>query len=309
MTDAAQPRFPTVHVEVAEDKADLVSGWLFGYGATGVEERDQSTFAKGPTSGRVLLIASFDDRASADAAVTALREEDADLQPRVEEIVGDAWRDEWKKYYEPFALTPSVLVTPPWREAPEGAGRVLVLEPGRAFGTGLHATTSLVANILHEQQEELAGKRVLDAGCGSGILSFVALLLGADRATMFDIDPEVVHIVEENAETNDLTARVDVFAGTITRVRDRYPWVLANIEANVLDVLADDLLRVLLPGGHLVLSGILAAEEERMKKRFTGLALHGVALELASEKRSSTGGERAFDKDGWVALHYRARPA
>lgn len=301
------PRFPTVHVEVPEDQADLVSGLLFELGATGVEERDQSTFSKGPTAGRVLLIASFEDHAAADAAINGLRETNDALQGRVEEIVGDAWRDEWKKYYEPFALTPSILVTPPWREPPASSARVLVLEPGRAFGTGLHATTSLVANILDEQKEDLAGKRVLDAGCGSGILSFVALLLGADRATLFDIDPEVVHIVEENAEANDLAARVDVFAGSIVRVRERFPWVLANIEANVLDVLADDLLRVLAPGGHLVLSGILAAEEERMKTRFSGLTAHGNRLELAGEKRMSSGGERAFDKDGWVALHYRAR--
>lgn len=302
------PRFPTVHVEVTEDQADLVSGLLFELGASGVEERDQSTFSKGPSGGRVLLIASFEDRAAADAAIAGLREADGALEGHVEEIVGDAWRDEWKKYYEPFSLTPSILVTPPWREAPASSARVLVLEPGRAFGTGLHATTSLVANILDENKDALAGKRVLDAGCGSGILSFVALMLGADRATLFDIDPEVVHIVEENAEANDLAARVDVFAGTITRVRDRFPWVLANIEANVLDVLADDLLRVLAPEGNLVLSGILATEEERMKARFSGFAAHGVQLELAGEKRMSSGGERAFDKDGWVALHYRARP-
>ncbi len=305
-----EPRYPTLHVEVDEDRADLVSGWLFELGATGVEERDQSTFIKGPSAaGRVLLVASFEDHAAATEASETLVANDPELAPRIEEIVGDAWRDEWKKYYEPFALTPSVTVRPPWHQAPEGAGKVLVLEPGRAFGTGLHATTSLVANILDGAKSELAQKRVLDAGCGSGILSFVALLLGAERAVAFDIDPEVQHIVEENAAANGLSDKIEVFAGTVDRVKDRFAWVLANIEAKILDPLAEDLARVTEPGGCLVLSGILAIEEERMKSRFDGLIAHGVRLELVETRRTETGGERAYDKDGWVALRLRAHRA
>ncbi|NUO49238.1 MAG: methyltransferase domain-containing protein [Polyangiaceae bacterium] len=304
----AEPRYPTLHVEVDEDRADLVSGWLFELGATGVEERDQSTFIKGPTTaGRVLLVASFEDHAAATEASETLVLNDPALAPRIEEIVGDAWRDEWKKYYEPFALTPTVTVRPPWHEAPSGATNVLVLEPGRAFGTGLHATTSLVANILDGAKSELAGTRILDAGCGSGILSFVALLLGAEHAVAFDIDPEVVHIVQENAAANAMSDRVDVFAGTLDRVKDRYPWVLANIEAKILDPLAEDLARVTEPGGCLVLSGILLAEEDRMKTRFDGLSAHGVRFELVETRRTETGGERAYDKDGWVALRLRAQ--
>lgn len=307
---SGEPRYPTIHLEVDEDRADLVSGWLFEMGATGVEERDQSTFVKGPAAaGRVLLVASFEDHAAANEAIETLVANDPALEPRIEDIVGDAWRDEWKKYYEPFALTPTVTVRPPWIEAPAGATNVLVLEPGRAFGTGLHATTSLVANILDGAKGELAGKRVLDAGCGSGILSFVALLLGAERAVAFDIDEEVVHIVQENASANGMSDRVEVFAGTLDRVSDRFPWVLANIEARVLDPLAEELVRVTRPGGWLVLSGILTAEEERMKTRFDGLSAHGVRLALVETRRTETGGERAYDKDGWVALRFHAHAA
>jgi ribosomal protein L11 methyltransferase len=305
-----EPRYPTLHLEVAEDRADLVSGWLFELGATGVEERDQSTFIKGPAAaGHVLLVASFEDHEAANVAIETLKENDPALDPRLEEIVGDAWRDEWKKYYEPFALTPTVTVRPPWHEAPAGTPNVLVLEPGRAFGTGLHATTSLVANILDGARASLPGKRVLDAGCGSGILSFVALLLGAERAVAFDIDDEVVHIVKENAAANGMSDRVEVFAGTVERVKDRYPWVLANIEARILDPIAEELVRVLEPDGFLVLSGILLAEEERMKTRFDGLVAHGLRLELVETRRTETGGERAYDKDGWVALRLRALTA
>ncbi len=299
---SGEARYPTLHVDVPEADGDLVSGWLFELGATGVEERDDSTFEKGPARGSVLLIASFDDHARADAAIAALRAEDRDLEPRLVEIVGDAWRDEWKKYYEPFALTPRVTVRPPWREAPADAGLVLTLEPGRAFGTGLHATTSLVANILDDARDALRGADVLDAGCGSGILSFVALLLGASRATAFDVDPEVVHVVRENAALNGLADRLEVFDGTIDLVTTAFPWVLANIEARILDPMAEDLLRVLAPGGQLVLSGILTAEEAAMRSRFDRLGLRFVEA-----RHMATGGDRAYDKDGWVALRY-ARP-
>ncbi len=309
-----EPRYPTIHVEVPEERADLVSGWLFELGAAGVEERDDSTFDKGPTKGRVLLIASFADDAEAGAALASLREGDPEIDARIVEIVGDAWRDEWKKYYEPFSLTPSIRVRPPWHAptspAPASDAAVasleLVLEPGRAFGTGLHATTSLVANILETSRADLAGAHVLDAGCGSGILSFVALLLGAGRATMFDIDPEVIHVVEENAAANGLSSRVEAFAGTVDRVQSRFPWVLANIEANILEPIAEELVRVTAPGGNLVLSGILLREEERMVARFSGLVAHGVRLELVETQRATTGGDRAYDKDGWVALRFRA---
>src|SRR5690606_19575150 len=149
-----------------------------------------------------------------------------------EEVVGDAWRDAWKEHFRPFSLTPRVVVRPPWIpaaevEAPAGA-TVLELEPGRAFGTGLHATTSLVARALDASSDRLAGATVLDAGTGSGILAFVALIFGAARVVAFDVDADVVEVVRENAARNAMTDRVEVFAGTIDDVRGTYPWVLAN---------------------------------------------------------------------------------
>jgi len=300
-----EPRYPYVHVELSADDADVMSSVLFGLGATGVEERDDSTYLKGPADGRVLLIASFDSHDEANAAIAALPEHGA--TGKLEEVVGDAWRDEWKKFYEPFALTPSILVRPPWAEAPSGNQmKTLVLEPGRAFGTGLHATTSLVANLLDKNKQKLQGAALLDAGCGSGILSFVALLLGASRVLAFDIDPEVEPTVRENAERNALPGEFRVFAGTVDDVDERFPWVVANIESRILDPIADALVSKVTPGGDLILSGILTAEEEWMRTRFTSLA-H--PFDVVDSAHMATGGERAYDKDGWVALHLRSRVA
>jgi len=101
-----------------------------------------------------------------------------DGAPRLEEVVGDAWRDAWKEHFRPFAITRSIVIRPPWESYAEKPGeQVLVLEPGRAFGTGLHETTSLVARVLEARRGELVGKTVLDVGCGSGILALVALFL------------------------------------------------------------------------------------------------------------------------------------
>ncbi len=299
---STEPRYPYVHVATSADDADATAALLFDLGATGVEERDETTYVKGPAGGGVLIVASFDEHDHAQAAVEELRARG--LAPDLVEVVGDAWRDEWKKFYEPFALTPSVLIRPPWQEAEPAPGQhVLVLEPGRAFGTGLHATTSLVANFLHTHAALLAQGELLDAGCGSGILSLVALALGAPSVVGFDIDPEAVATARENAERNALQHRCRFYAGTIGDEPGRYPWVLANIESRILDPIAEELAARLAPGGHLLLSGILLGEEAWMRERFGALSRK---LVVVGRAQLDTGGERAHDKDGWVALHLRA---
>jgi ribosomal protein L11 methyltransferase len=296
-----EPRYPFVHVEVDPADEDLVSGALFELGATGVEVRDEGTLARGPSGGRALLVASFGARDEADAAVHALREALPALAPRIEEVVGDAWRDAWKEHFKPFSLTPRVVVRPPWVPASEVAAApgatVLELEPGRAFGTGLHATTPLVAKALDASADRLRGAVVFDAGTGSGILAFVALIFGAARVVAFDVDPDVVDVVQENAARNGMTDRVEVSACTIDDVAGTYPWVLANIEARVLDPIAPALAARVAPGGDLVLSGILAGEEEALLARYTSLptplALHEVTRDEGS------------GPDRWVCLHLR----
>lgn len=297
----SEPRYPFVHVDVDADRADEISGLLFELGATGVEERDQQTLARGAGPSGVTLVGSFESRDEADEAVAALRDVDGARSPRVEEVVGDAWRDAWKEHFAPFALTPRITVTPPWvaYERARDDELVLELEPGRAFGTGLHATTALVAEELDRMGPALAGKTVLDVGCGSGILAFVALLLGAERAVGIDVDAEVVDVVRENAARNELEARVEVAARPIESVTERYPIVLANIEARVLDPMAPELARVVADGGTLILSGILAPEHDRMVARYTSLDRKLVHV------RSSRRGE---GEEGWVAIVLSAAP-
>lgn len=289
-TDRTEPRYPFLHLDVPADLADEVSALLFELGATGVEERDATTLAKGAAPDAVTLVASFDTREAAEEAREAF---DESFAPRIEEVVGDAWRDAWKEHFHPFALTERITVRPPWEayEAKREGEMVLELEPGRAFGTGLHATTSLVSKALDARADELRSREVLDVGTGSGILALAALLLGASRARGIDVDPDAVEVARENAVRNGLADR---FVADTTPVEDidaSYPVVVANIEARVLIPLAEAIKKTVAPGGLLVLSGILVGQEDDVANAYAPFVVEEKPIE----------GE-------WVALVLRAAP-
>jgi ribosomal protein L11 methyltransferase len=275
-----------VAVDVTAEDADVMSATLFELGAEGVEERDGTTLVKG-APGLVTLVASF---ASHDEAREAILAIDESNKPRLEEIVGDAWRDAWKEHFRPFAITASIVIRPPWEAYAERPGEeVLVLEPGRAFGTGLHETTSLVAGVLEARKTELVGKTVLDVGCGSGILALVALTLGASRARAIDVDADAALVAEENATRNGLDERVEADSTPIEAIDGTYPVVVANIEARVLIPMMPELTKRVGPGGLLVLSGILAPQKDDVCAAYRAFAL-----------------EDAPAKGEWVALALRA---
>jgi ribosomal protein L11 methyltransferase len=254
---ASEPRYPYVAVDVAENEADEAGATLFELGALGVEHRDASTLVRG-ADGRVTLAASFATQGDAEAAIAELPPA---WSPRLDEVVGDAWRDEWKKHFEPFQICRGVIVCPPWRSAERTEDEaVIVLEPGRAFGTGLHETTSLVAEILADRAEALRGATVLDVGCGSGILALVALKLGAARARAVDVDPEAVAVTTENALRNDAAHALDAGQEPVSSLAGTFPVVVANIEHRTLVDLAAPLAARVAPGGLLVLSGLLAPD-------------------------------------------------
>lgn len=275
----AEARYPYVHVDVAPEMVDETSGLLFELGAEGVEERDEGTLAKSTSAGKVTLVAAFSTREEAEQAIADLGE---DLSPRYEEIVGDAWRDAWKEHYRPFTIArttgpgevKAVVVRPPWEayEAKPGES-VLELEPGRAFGTGLHETTRLVAQALADHANELAGATVLDVGCGSGVLALIALSLGASRAVAVDVDPEAIDVTRENATRNGLSERVDASTTAIESVDLATPVVVANIEARVLIPMATELMRHVTPGGLLLLSGILVPQKDDVRAAYPEMDL------------------------------------
>ncbi len=269
----SEPRYPYVHIDVEPEQVDEMSALLFELGAEGIEERDTGTLARGAETGQVTLVAAFGSREEAESAVAELGQE---AHARYEEIVGDAWRDAWKEHYRPFTIARAadgraVVVRPPW-EPYEGQGHELVLElePGRAFGTGLHETTRLVAQGLADCAPELHGITVLDVGCGSGVLALVALVLGASHAIAIDTDAESVDVTRENAERNALTARITPSTSPLESLAMTSPVVVANIEARVLIPMAPELARRVEPGGLLLLSGILVPQADDVRAAYAG---------------------------------------
>ncbi|MGH7436244.1 MAG: 50S ribosomal protein L11 methyltransferase [Polyangiaceae bacterium] len=288
-----EPRYPYVAVDVTAADADVAAARLFALGAKGIEERDKTTLVRS-AAGHTTLVASFQDHAAAREAVAGLPR---GWSPRLEEVVGDAWRDEWKKHFEPFRICEGVVVRPPWRKHRARRGeKVIELEPGRAFGTGLHETTALVAEVLVEQAGTFADEDVLDVGAGSGILSFVALSLGARRVVAIDVDPDAVQVTRENAERNALTDQVDASTRPVQSIRARYPVVVANIEARTLVEMAEALAPRVAGGGLLVLSGILAPHVAPDQQPAVARAFASLSLEQVK-----TRGE-------WIAMVLRAPP-
>lgn len=195
-------------------------------------------------------------------------------EPVVRTLADQDWRDSYKAHFKAWKFGRLHWV-PIWeRDAfklPAGEA-VIWLDPGLAFGTGNHETTRLCVERLVTLAEKSGTDRsVIDAGCGSGILALSAAKLGFRNVTGFDNDPEAVRVSEENAVLNGLAGRVpfstgDLISGLAGRTADI---VLANIQADVLMRFADELMAAVAPGGALVLSGILAFENEQVKTVFS----------------------------------------
>ena len=263
------PRYPYVHVSVTAEEVEEVSYLLWELGALGVEERDATTLNRGEQGGaEVTLVASFaDDEAGAEAI--------DGLQPRaarLEHVVGDEWRDAYKKYFKVTPLGQRLVIRPSWEPYSPAAHEVVVtVDPGRAFGTGTHESTRLLMQALDEHVR--GGEQVLDVGCGTGILAICALKLGAARALCVDVDPDAVLVTRENAEFNDVAARVTADTTPIDEVPGSYPLVLANIQATVLIPLAEAIAARVAPAGLLMLSGILVGQEDDVRAAYPRFSL------------------------------------
>jgi ribosomal protein L11 methyltransferase len=175
---------------------------------------------------------------------------------RVRTVDDVDWTEAWKAHYVPQRVGRLVIV-PSWVDEPLADGELgIALDPGMAFGTGLHPTTRGCLALLQEVSPMPA--RVLDVGSGSGILGLAALRLGAERVTALDTDPLAVEATLANAERNGMAGRIDAVVDTLpSEAGERYPLVLANLVAAVLVTLAPGLAAHLAPGGVLLASGII----------------------------------------------------
>jgi ribosomal protein L11 methyltransferase len=172
------------------------------------------------------------------------------------------WGKNWKVHFKPFAIVPGLVIAPTWEEYLPAAGEaVITMDPGMAFGTGHHATTSLSLHFIRERLAEKSGLRLLDVGTGTGILGMAAVLFGAGTVLGIDNDPEAVSAAKENVQRNSLQDRMQISLAPLSSLFEPYEIVVANIVHDVLIGMADDLARLTADGGTLILSGILAGEQ------------------------------------------------
>jgi ribosomal protein L11 methyltransferase len=187
--------------------------------------------------------------------------------PEFRAIEDEDWMAAWKKHYKPISIGKRLLVLPAWYEQEDKERVAVKIDPSMAFGTGTHPSTQLCLAMVEDYA--IPGQPAIDIGCGSGILSIAALKLGASHALGVDIDNASVLATKENAETNAVLADMETGLGSVTEVKDalfsikQAPLVLANILAPIIIQLFDDgLADLVLPGGTLVLAGILAGQAD-----------------------------------------------
>ena len=266
--------------DVVEDASDALMDEL-GALSVSVEDADANTDAEralfgepgmaAPAGGwqRSVIKALFDTEAQACEAATLLLAQDwaHDVQMQsLSEVAEQDWVRLTQSQFAPVDITPTFWIVPTWHEPPAAAQKVIRLDPGLAFGTGTHPTTRMCLRWI-AQQADLEAKtwnRVLDYGCGSGILAIAAALHGARGVDALDIDPAAVESTRANALANGVTLNAglpDAAAGT-------YPLVLANILATPLRLLAPLLCAHVERGGGLVLAGILERQADELKAAY-----------------------------------------
>ncbi len=278
-------------LQTSPDKVDALTEALTAAGVTGLVVEDEADFLKfleenrkywdyvdddlltrmkGAARVKFYVPDDPDGVAQADAWLAVCPGAEVSVTPMAEED----WANGWKKYYRPLEIGRRLYVVPEWVSAETPEGRApLILNPGLAFGTGSHPTTQLCLEGVEDFAQ--AGQRVLDLGCGSGILSIAALVLGADYALGVDIDPKAPDVAQENAQLNRVPEeKYRVVAGDVLGDKGlraelgsaKWDLILANIVADVIIPLSGFVGEWLAPGGRFLCSGIIDTRAQEVRR-------------------------------------------
>lgn len=281
--------------EQAESLEDALLG-LDAVSVTFMDAEDQPIFEPDlgttPLWSNTHLLALFEADTDPDALIRTLQSRWAQPLPQYEfeEIADQDWERSWMDNFQPMRFGERLWIVPSWHAAPEPDAVNLLLDPGLAFGTGTHPTTALCLEWL--DSTAVKGKRVIDFGCGSGILAIAALLLGAEHAVGTDIDLQALEASRDNAQRNGIPdQQLDL------HLPENMPpapadILVANILAGPLVSLAPELARLVKPDGLIALSGILAEQADEV------MAAYRDAFVLAP----------VAERDGWIRISGQRRP-
>lgn len=206
----------------------------------------------------------------------SMKEKDKDnifgrLELEIENVREEDWANNWKQYFKPLKVGEKLLIKPSWEKYENNDGRIVIeIDPASSFGTGQHNTTRLCLELLEKAMNK--GDRILDMGCGSGILSIGAMLMGADSVTAVDIEQNAVETAAENAEKNNIPfMKYTAYCGDVIsnkdldeKIGDGYDIITANIVADVLIAMKDIFRKKIKDGGTLIISGIIVERKDEV---------------------------------------------
>jgi ribosomal protein L11 methyltransferase len=295
-----------IYAQVPEGMTDAVSAYLQHLGSSGVVIHEGAVLAadgalrienRGEGARWTVLYAALPLDDSLPTRICALQQFCNALPQR---LPGQAWRlycrllqghdylTQWQQFFPPLYIGRRLVIHPPWETTPISAAMArLVLDPGPAFGTGLHPSTHLCLTLLARRLSHRQEGRLLDVGCGSGILSLAALKLGIETAVGIDIDAHAVAVAERNALLNGLQERVQFQQGAVESVSGPFALMTANIYLGPLVDMMAPLVERLAPQGAIILAGILAHQELALRA-----AMQAAGLEVCYR----------LEEAGWVAL-------
>ena len=282
-----------LRLAITPDQAEPMEDLLLGLGAVSVtfmDAEDQPIFEPDlgttPLWQNTHLLALFEADVERQGLLEQLQLLWKQSLPeyQFEDIADQDWERSWMDNFQPMRFGQRLWIVPSWHEAPEPEAVNLLLDPGLAFGTGTHPTTALCLEWLDGQQ--LHDLQVIDFGCGSGILAIAALLLGAQRVTGTDIDPQALEASRDNAQRNQLAdERLPLYLPE-DMPSEPADLLVANILAGPLVSLAPQLTALVKPGGRIALSGILAEQTDEI------LTAYASDFEL----------DPVAEKDGWIRV-------
>ncbi len=285
MTSKEPEKWLKVEIRASAEMIDAISNFLDETGAQGVFS--ESLMPPGAddfpeTEGFEVINAFFPADVRSEKRIYTVRKYLKSLEeifpeataPSLEtEIITDPdWGEQWKKYFKPIRVCKNIVVKPTWeRYAPESRDIVVEIDPGMAFGTGQHASTRMCMEAIEDiilKDRSITDWKVLDVGCGTGILGITAARMGAQDVVCVDNDPKATEIAAENAVINSVADRLRIVNEDALRVKEQRNLIIANLTAKLLLKMRTHLVRLLMPGGYMIISGIIEPDIPAMEEHF-----------------------------------------